>query len=85
MSTQIKTAHEMGTPYINISNALKTKDRVVITDDNGKADSIILSIAEYDALVEAAWECYVTKSLAEVEAVKDDPSTWLSLNEFWED
>lgn len=32
----------------------------------------------------AAWDRYVSKSLAEVEAVKDDPSTWISVDEFWE-
>jgi len=85
MSTQIKTALEMGAPYASIANAIKTRDRVVITDNSGKGESVILSIAEYDALIEAAWERYATKSLAVVEAVKDDPSTWISLEEFWTD
>ena len=85
MGTQIKTAHEMGAPYASIAHALKTRDRVVITDNNGNGESVILGIAEYDALKEAAWERYVMKSLTEVEAVKDDPSTWISLDEFWAD
>ena len=85
MSTQIKTAHEMGAPYASISHALRTRDRVVITDNSGKGESIILNIAEYDALIEAAWESYVMKALAVVEAVKDDHSTWISLDEFWAD
>ena len=85
MSTQTKTAREMGAPYADISRALKTRDRVVITDDEGKGESIILNIAEYDALIDAAWEHYIMKSLAEVEAVKDEPSTWISLDEFWMD
>ena len=85
MSTQIRTALEIGAPYASIANAIKTRDRVVITDNSGKGESVILSIAEYDALIEAAWERYATKSLAVVEAVKDDPSTWISLEEFWTD
>ena len=83
MSTQVRTAIEMGEPYASIANAIKTRDRVVITDDSGRSESIILNIAEYDALIEAAWERYVTKSLSVVEAVKDDPGTWISLDEFW--
>ena len=85
MNTQIRTAREMGEPYASIAHAIKTRDRVVITDDNGKGESVILSIAEYDALKEAAWERYVAKSLSEVEAVKNDPSTWISLDDFWMD
>ena len=85
MATQIKTAREMGAPYASIANAIKTRNRVVITDSSGKGESIILSLAEYDALKEAAWERYVLLSLSEVDAVKDDPETWIDLDEFWTD
>jgi PHD/YefM family antitoxin component YafN of YafNO toxin-antitoxin module len=84
-STQLKTANEMGAGYASIVPLIKNRDRVVITDDNGKSESIIISIAEYEAMKEAAWDSYVSKSLAEVEAVKDDPSTWVTLEEFWQD
>ena len=84
-SVQLKTAVEMGAPYASILPAIKKRDRVVVTDSNGKGESIIINIAEYDAMKEAAWERYVSKSLAEVEAVKDDPSTWINLDEFWND
>jgi PHD/YefM family antitoxin component YafN of YafNO toxin-antitoxin module len=85
MSTQVKTANEMGAHYASIANAIKNRDRVVITDDAGRGESVILNIAEYDALTEAAWERYVAKSLTVVEAVKDDPATWISLEDFWMD
>ena len=75
----------MGTSYASIAPALKNRDRVVITDYNGNSESIILNIAEYDALIEAAWERYVFKALDEVEVVKDEPSTWISFDEFWQD
>jgi len=84
-SIQLKTAQEMGAPYASILPAIKKRDRVVITDSKGNSESIIIHIAEYDAMKEAAWERYVSKSLAEVEAVKDDPSTWIDLEEFWKD
>ena len=45
----------------------------------------MVNTAEYEAMIEAAWEMYAQKALAEVEAVKDDPSTWISLDEFWTD
>jgi PHD/YefM family antitoxin component YafN of YafNO toxin-antitoxin module len=82
---QIKSAREMGVIYSSIAPAIKNHQRVVITDDDGNGESIIISMAEYDAMKEAAWERYVSKSLTEVEAVKDDPSTWISLDEFWRD
>jgi len=85
MSTQLKTAYEMGNAYASILPAIKNRGRVVITDNTGKGESIILNIADYDAMKEAAWNSYVAKSLQEVEAVKDDPATWLSLDEFWQD
>jgi len=78
-------AHEMGASYKGIVSSIKKHNRFVITDDQGKGESVIISIAEYDAMKEAAWERYVSKALAEVEAVKDDPATWLSLDEFWQD
>ena len=84
-TTQLMTAREMGVSYSSIVPAIKKHDRVVITDDTGKSESIIINIAEYDAMKEAAWERYVIKSLAEVEAVKDDPTTWITLDEFWTD
>jgi PHD/YefM family antitoxin component YafN of YafNO toxin-antitoxin module len=82
-NTLVKTAHEAGAFYSHIAPAVKNRSRVVITGDDGKGESIIISIAEYDAMKEAAWERYVVKSLNEVEAVKDDPATWISLDEFW--
>ena len=85
MSVQLRTAVEMGTPYAGILPSIKNKSRVIVTDDAGKSESVIISIAEYDAMKEAAWERYVSKSLSEVEAVKDNPSTWLNLDEFWQD
>ena len=85
MNTQLVYAHEMGETYQGIAPAIKKRSRFVITDDQGKGESVIINIAEYDAMKEAAWERYVSKALAEVEAVKDDPSTWLSVDEFWED
>jgi PHD/YefM family antitoxin component YafN of YafNO toxin-antitoxin module len=85
VSTQVKPAHEMGATYASIAPIIRNRDRVVITDDNGKGESVIVNIAEYDAMKEAAWQSYVTKALGEVEAVKDNPSTWLSIDEFWQD
>ena len=83
-TTQLRTAHEMGIPYESIAPAIRNRNRVIITDDRGQSESIILNIAEYDAMKEAAWERYALDALAEVEAIKDDPSTWISLEEFWQ-
>jgi len=82
---QLVTASEMGTAYANIAPSIKNNSRVVITDKDGKSESIIVSITEYEAMREAAWEMYVQKALSKVEAVKDDPSTWISLEDFWTD
>jgi len=84
MTTQLIHAREIGASYESIAKEIKKRNRVIITDEQGKGESIIISIAEYDAMKEAAWERYVSKALAEVEAVKDEPSTWLSLDEFWQ-
>ena len=84
--TQLITASDMGTTYANsIAPVIKSNSRVVVTDSDGKGESIIVNIAEYEAMREAAWEMYAQKALAEVEAVKDDPSTWISLDDFWKD
>ena len=83
---QIVTANDMGATYANnIAPIIKNNSRVVITDNNGKSESIIVNITEYEAMREAAWEMYVKKALEEVEVVKDDPSTWISLEDFWQD
>jgi PHD/YefM family antitoxin component YafN of YafNO toxin-antitoxin module len=85
VSAQLKPANEMGTAYAGIVPIIKNRDRVIVTDDNGKGESVIISMAEYDAMKEAAWQTYVAKALGEVEAVKDDPATWIGLDEFWQD
>jgi PHD/YefM family antitoxin component YafN of YafNO toxin-antitoxin module len=85
VNAQIKSSHEMGAAYASIAPMIKNRNRVVITDSNGKSESIIINIAEYDAMKEAAWQSYVKRALGEVEAVKDDPATWISLDEFWQD
>jgi hypothetical protein len=83
---QLVTASDMGDTYANnIAPMIKNNSRVVITDSDGKSESIIVNIAEYEAIREAAWEMYVQKALVEVEAAKDDPSTWISLEDFWKD
>jgi len=83
---QAITASDMGATYANIiAPAIKNNNRVVVTDSEGKSESIIVSIIEYEAMREAAWEMYTQKALAEVEAVKDNPSTWISLDDFWID
>jgi len=83
---QLITASDMGVTYENnIAPMIKNNSRVVITDSYGKSESIVISITEYEAMREAAWEMYAQKALAEVEAVKDDPSTWISLDDFWQD
>jgi PHD/YefM family antitoxin component YafN of YafNO toxin-antitoxin module len=75
----------MGETYASLAPNIKNRDRVVITDGNGQGESIIISIDEYDAMKEAAWQRYGANALGEVEAVKDDPVTWISLDEFWLD
>jgi PHD/YefM family antitoxin component YafN of YafNO toxin-antitoxin module len=85
ITTQLKPKREMGTAYEGIATSLKNRNRFIITDDNGKSESVIISIAEYDAMKEAAWEQYVSSALAEVEVIKDDPATWLSIEEFWQE
>ena len=83
---QIVTASDMGATYANnIAPIIKNNSRVVITGNDGKSESIIVNITEYEAMREAAWEMYVQKALEEVEVVKDDPSTWISLEDFWQD
>jgi len=84
--TQLITASDMGATYENsVAPVIKSNNRVVVTDSDGKSESIIVNIAEYEAMREAAWEMYAQKALAEVEAVKDNPSTWISLDDFWND
>jgi len=40
---------------------------------------------EINTMRDFVWDELVLAALAEVEAVKDDPSTWISLDEFWQD
>ena len=51
-----------------------------------KAERVTYTMGtQYDVMKEADKERYVSKALAEVEAVKDNPTTWLSIDEFWEE
>jgi len=85
IKTQTLQSSDLGASYNKIALAIKNHQRFIITDDNGKGESIIISINEYDAMKEAAWQRYVSNALAAVEAVKDNPETWLNLDEFWQE
>ncbi|MDR1703673.1 MAG: hypothetical protein LBS19_03170 [Clostridiales bacterium] len=84
-NVQIISASEMGELYTSISTAIKNRRRVVITDEQGKGEGVIVNLADYEALIEGDWERYVNRALAEVEAVENDPATWISLEEFLQD
>ncbi len=75
----------MGETYAYISGSLNRNGfgRVIVTDEKGVGESVIMSMVEYDAMKETAWDQYVSHALAEVEAVKDKPETWLNADEFW--
>jgi hypothetical protein len=66
-----------------IKNILKSRNHAVIRE-NGSVDAVVIGSEDYEEVKRFLHAQYVREKLAEVEAVEDDPSTWITEEAFWD-
>ena len=68
--------------YSELAGIAKEHNHIIITN-NGRDETVLMSVEDYHLCQEYLYKRYVREKLEEVEAVADQPTTWLSEDEFW--
>ncbi len=77
-STHIKAVRDLRNSYPEISQIVKKRDHVIITN-NGKSEAVLIPYEELESYEEFIHMRYVKAKLAEVEAVANNPDEWISV------
>jgi PHD/YefM family antitoxin component YafN of YafNO toxin-antitoxin module len=77
-----RPSRELRNNYRQLAQIVRDHNDVVITN-NGEIDVIMVNPADWKEFKQFRYNQYILKKLKEVEIVADDPSTWLSEEEFW--
>ena len=78
-----RPSRELRNNYRQLAQIVREHNDVVITN-NGEVDVVMVNPADWKEFKEFRYNQYILKKLKEVEIVADDPSTWLSEEEFWD-
>ena len=68
--------------YSELVGITKEHNHIIITN-NGRDETVLMSIEDYHLCQEYLYKRYVREKLAEVENVADQATTWLDEDEFW--
>ena len=77
-----RPSRDLRNNYRQLAQLVRDHNDVVITN-NGEIDVIMVNPADWKEFKQFRYNQYILKKLKEVEIVADDPSTWLSEEEFW--
>ena len=78
-----RPSRELRNNYRRLAQIVREHNDVVITN-NGEIDVVLVNPADWKEFKQFRYNQYILKKLKEVEVVADDPSTWLSEEEFWD-
>ena len=78
-----RPSRELRNNYRQLAQIVREHNDVVITN-NGEVDVVLVNPADWKEFKEFRYNQYILKKLKEVEIAADDPSTWLSEEEFWD-
>ena len=73
---------DLWTNYDQVTKFVSDHNDVAIIN-NGEADAILINPKDWNEFNQYRYTRYVKNKLKEVENVANDPSTWMSENEFW--
>jgi prevent-host-death family protein len=83
-NTHVKPVRELRNNYSDLAAIIKTHDHIIITN-NGKSESVLISIEDFKKYEEFLHLRYIDEKLKEAEAKASDPNTkWYSHEEFWD-
>lgn len=91
MQTFVRPSRDLRNNYAEISGLVKEHNQVIITN-NGRGDSVLISMEDYAQYEEYLHRRYVAEELAKAKAQAADPATerkshqevWGMLNEKYE-
>ena len=78
-----RPSRELRNNYRQLAQIVREHNDVVITN-NGEVDVVMVNPADWKEFKEFRYNQYILKKLKEVEIVANDPSTWISEEEFWD-
>ncbi len=68
--------------YAELAGIVREHNPVIITN-NGREETALISVEDFHLCQEFLYTRYIQRKLAEVEAIKDNPDTWMDEGEFW--
>ena len=77
-----RPSRELRNNYRQLAQIVHEHNDVVITS-NGEIDAILVNPADWKEFKQFRYNQYILKKLKEVEIVAEDPTTWLTEEEFW--
>ena len=82
-NAHVRAVRDLRNSYAELAELVKNSDHVIITN-NGKSESVLISIDEFSKYEEFIHLRYVEQKLREAETeIKDGRATWLSHEDFW--
>ena len=83
-SVQVRPSRDLRNKYPEISNLVKQHNPVIITN-NGKGDTVLISMEDYAGYEEYMHRRYVLQELKRTEeAIKDPSYKWHDSADVWE-
>ena len=82
-NVQVRPSRDLRNNYSEISNLVKDNNPVIITN-NGRGDTVLISMEKYAEFENYMHHRYIMKELAEAEKKAADPNTkWYTHEEVW--
>ena len=77
-----RPSRDLRNNYPELAQLVREHNDVVITN-KGEVDVVIINPADWEEFKQYRHNKYILRKIKEVEAVADDPTTWLTEEEFW--
>ena len=78
-----RPSRDLRNNYIELAHLVRDHNDVVITN-KGEIDLVLVNHDDWEEFKRFRFNQYILKKIREVEAVADDPATWISEEDFWE-
>ena len=78
-----RPSRDLRNKYSELAQLVHSHNDVVITN-KGEVDLILVNPVDWEEFKKFRHNQYVLKKIREVEAVANDPATWMSEEEFWQ-
>jgi prevent-host-death family protein len=77
-----RPSRDLRNNYPELARIVREHNDVVITN-KGETDIVMVNPADWEEFKAYRYSQYVLKKIREVEAVENDPATWMDEESFW--